>query len=112
MRETSRHGFAGVVLVLATFGCGGSETKDSPASSDCAKLCKDRLAKGDDLSNGPCLSDDLTGGVIAPNTVCDVAHNPRTDVDDDKANQCKAFHDGRASHFIEVNPACDFIRAR
>jgi hypothetical protein len=63
-----------------------------------------------DLSNGPCLSDALPSGVITPGFVCDVAHSPRQAVDDDPKNQCSAYRDGRASHFVEVDPACAPIR--
>jgi len=45
-------------------------------------------------------------------TVCDVAHQPRQDVDNDRKNQCDAYHDGRASHFVEVDPTCAFIEVK
>lgn len=70
----------------------------------CEALCKEKLAAGVDLSNGPCLSNQ-----IADNWVCDVAHKPRQEVDNDPANQCPKF--GKtAMHFVEVDPECNFIK--
>ncbi|MEK7528471.1 MAG: S-layer homology domain-containing protein [Patescibacteria group bacterium] len=53
---------------------------------------------GTNFSAGPCLSNK-----IIPDTVADVAHNPRAEVDDDPVNQCPAFAEGRASHFVELD---------
>ena len=41
----------------------------------------------------------------------DIAHDPRQDVDDDPANQCQRFRDGEASHFVELTPEGELIRA-
>jgi hypothetical protein len=65
--------------------------------------CQKQLETGADLSKGPCLSNE-----IAPDWVCDVAHNPRQAVDDEPANQCPAYWD-TAHHFVEVDPQCNFI---
>ena len=104
-------------IVLGLLVLSGCPTEQDPANTQqakdaCVKECQARLAKKQDLSNGPCLSDDLSGGLIAPHYVCDVAHSPRQDVDNQTANQCKAYHDGRADHFIEVDPSCAFITAK
>jgi hypothetical protein len=53
---------------------------------------------GVDLRNGPCLSNDL-----APDWVLDIAHNPRIAIDDQPENQCSAFAEGRAHHFVELD---------
>ncbi len=71
----------------------------------CMALCQEKLAAGVNLSNGPCLSNS-----IIPNWVCDVAHSPRQDVDNDPANQCPEYG-GRADHFIEVSLECKVLRA-
>ena len=52
------------------------------------------VAAGTDLSNGPCIANDLM-----PDWVADIAHSPRQDVDDQPENQCSAFREGRAHHF-------------
>lgn len=75
------------------------------AKSGCMELCESELAKGRDLSDGPCLSNNIT-----EDWVCDVAYSPRQPVDNIKENQCSAF--GRtAHHFVEVDPECNFIKA-
>jgi hypothetical protein len=101
-----------VGALLFTLGCAAAPTKAGSAEADnaCEAACKAALAAGRDLANGPCLSDDKPAGVIAPDFVCDVAHSPREKIDDDPANQCAAFRAGKASHFVEVDPACKLIR--
>jgi hypothetical protein len=74
------------------------------ASAACAFTCKAELLAGRDLSAGPCLSNE-----IVPGWVCDVAHYPREERDNDPANQCPEFGIS-ASHFIEVDEACNVIR--
>lgn len=69
------------------------------------ELYRAALINGTDLSSGPCLSNK-----VIPDWVADVAHNPRTDIDDDPANQCSAFRDGTAHHFVEIDPAGTIIR--
>jgi len=63
-----------------------------------------------DLSDGPCLSDDNPEWAIE-NWVCDVAHSPREAIDNLPENQCREFREGIASHFVEVDPNCKFIKA-
>jgi hypothetical protein len=98
----------GVVLVS---GCTEQQeppptrTQINEATLACVSLCQQKLNEGRDLSQGPCLS-----GEIIDNWVCDVAHAPRTQVDNDPINQCPAYGD-TASHFVEVDPECNFIRA-
>ncbi len=70
----------------------------------CQELCRERLDSGADLSDGPCLSNN-----VAPDWVCDVAHDPRQEVDDNPENQCSAYGE-TAAHFVEVSPTCKYIR--
>jgi uncharacterized membrane-anchored protein YhcB (DUF1043 family) len=58
-----------------------------------------------DFSHGPCLSNDLQ-----PDWVADIAHNPRNQDDEYPVNQCQAFTDGRAHHFVELDPQGRLIR--
>ena len=76
---------------------------------DCIELCQMATQQGVDLSNGPCLSDNNPHW-DHPGWVCDVAHWPRQAVDNDPSNQCQEFRVGRASHFVEVDPKCNYIR--
>jgi len=99
------------ILILAVLfsGCVEQAKKTAVEESDaaknaCIKKCQDVLAAGQDLSNGPCLSNE-----IIKNWVCDVAHSPRQAVDNNPANQCFAYGN-TASHFVEVDPNCGFIQ--
>ncbi|MFA5051740.1 MAG: hypothetical protein WC544_01610 [Patescibacteria group bacterium] len=61
----------------------------------------------EDLSSGPCLANNLI-----PDWVADIAHNPRTSADDDPTNQCSAYVNGTAHHFVELDPEGNLIRAQ
>jgi hypothetical protein len=63
---------------------------------------------GLELELGPCIAEELPG---LSDWVADVAHDPRTDVDDDPGNQCRRYRDGEASHFVELTPEGKLIRA-
>ena len=73
------------------------------ASRQCVGLCETEKAKGRNLSAGPCLSNQIT-----PDWVCDVAHDPRQDVDNLEQNTCPAFG-VTAQHFVEVDENCRVI---
>ncbi|MEK7631547.1 MAG: hypothetical protein AAB445_01595 [Patescibacteria group bacterium] len=64
------------------------------------------VAQGEDLANGPCLSDNLTSGWVA-----DLVHNPRLDVDNKFENQCPSYVNGTAKHFVELDLQGNFVRA-
>ncbi len=95
----------GLLVVMSSFSC-----RENDVVTDCISLCKYAKETGADLSHGPCLSDD---NPLWKHTdwVCDVAHNPRESVDNLPENQCKTFREGKAHHFVEVTPECEFIRA-
>ncbi|MBU1036518.1 hypothetical protein KKF32_00600 [Patescibacteria group bacterium] len=71
-------------------------------------------AKADDLdmSQGPCLSNELYGNPEYPETmwVLDIAHNPRQEIDNLPENQCSAFREGKAKHFIEMDTDGEIIK--
>jgi len=71
------------------------------------ELWRAALINGDDLSAGPCLSNEAV-----PDWVADIAHNPRQAVDDLPENQCSAFREGMASHFVELDLDGNLIRAQ
>ena len=98
-----------LVLVALCLSCGSSV--DPSAIDQCRHSCLQAKNANVDLSNGPCLSDSLPSGVVTPDVVCDVAHEPRQPVDDQAQNQCKAYLNGSAHHFVEVDPNCTFLRA-
>lgn len=100
-----------LILLWIVFiaGCTMGPIKESVqqgAINNCIKECNSELEEGIDLSNGPCLSNS-----IAPGYVCDVAHDPRQPVDDLSENQCSAYRNGTASHFVEVDENCNLIKA-
>jgi len=101
---------AAVLLIVAlASGCigqpsGGPRTVQETAKASCMELCEQAVSEGADLSSGPCLSENVADG-----WVCDIAHSPRTAVDNDPANQCSAYGKG-APHFVEVDAACNLIR--
>lgn len=71
------------------------------------ELWRVKFIAGEDLSNGPCLSNE-----VVPDWVADIAHDPRQAVDDLPENQCSAYREGKAHHFVELDPAGSLIRAQ
>lgn len=103
----------------ATTGLGAVKSKIGAdkelAKVECIELCRGILigpadigTPGIDLSTGPCLGNPMSG---YPDWVCDVAHQPRQDIDDDPANQCSAFAQGTAKHYVELDGNCGFIKS-
>lgn len=84
---------------------GGSATAD--IEGECVSLCQLELQRGTDLSNGPCIGNPLKAD---SEWVCDVAHDPREEVDNLQENQCSAFREGKATHFVEVDASCRVIK--
>jgi hypothetical protein len=93
-----------VLAAVAVSGCGGTEA--DPETVRLAKQAYERAkARGVDMARGPCL------GIIKPGWVADVAHDPRQDIDDEPENQCAAYREGEADHFVELDPDGNFIRS-
>jgi hypothetical protein len=102
---------ASLLSIFFVSACvGPNQNTESMAINSCVSLCAMAKSSGMDLSNGPCLSDNNPEWAI-DDWVCDVAHWPRQSIDNLPENQCKAFREGRAHHFVEVNENCKFIRA-
>jgi hypothetical protein len=100
------------IWALVIAGCGGdddassSETDQAVATAmDAYDAAKD---KGLDFASGPCIAEQLPG---LDDWVADIAHDPREDVDDQAENQCQRYRDGEASHFVELTPEGELIRA-
>lgn len=70
------------------------------------EIFKDFKTSNMDLSNGPCIAEDLI-----PDWVADLAHNPRQAVDNLFVNQCQSYLAGGAHHFVELDLEGNFIRA-
>ena len=96
-----------VIVGLSALACGDDDDdEDQPATlpgrdeavQACQDACQQARKDGAYLGDGPCLWE----GEV-DNWVCDVAHNPRTEVDDDPANPCPSYQDPY-EHFVEVDP--------
>ncbi len=95
-----------VLLVIFLSGClAVQQSETNQAVALCKKLCERQKTARIDLSQGPCLSNE-----IRPQWVCDIAHSPRQEQDNDPANQCQAFRDGNAKHFVELDEQCEVIK--
>lgn len=103
-----------VLLLVFVISCGKPNEVVSEGVSDkqledkdlAVIKCIDECKKADriNINVGPCLSNN-----IIEDWVCDVAHDPRQDVDNFAENQCNTFGK-QAHHFIEVNTDCKLIR--
>jgi len=78
------------------------------ATAKCVDLCRAAQINGADLHLSPCLGDPIPGSEM---WVCDIANNPRQDIDNEKNNQCAEYRNGNAKHFVELTSDCGFIRA-
>ena len=103
-----------LITTLSLVGCTNSQSTQlignvsstsTPSRMPPEQLCELRCQTTSQvLTNGPCL------GVVAPDWVCDVVHEPREPIDDLVANQCSDYNAGRAHHFVEVGTNCSLIR--
>ncbi len=60
---------------------------------------------GLNMTNGPCLSN-------GKEWVVDVVHNPRQESDNSPSNQCPNYVSGTATHFVELDPDGNLVRAQ
>jgi hypothetical protein len=65
------------------------------------------LSLGTDMTNGPCLSNDLM-----PDWVVDIVHSPREVIDDLPHNQCQRYIDGFSKHIVELDLSGNVVRVR
>lgn len=90
-----------LVLVLTEskkkYKAGVSEETDT-AVTQAKELFKLKKQAGENFVNGPCLTNDLMA-----DWVVDLVNNPRTPADDKIENQCNAYLEKRAHHFIELD---------
>lgn len=85
----------------------GKSSKIDSLVSQALDLYKAKKQLHVDFNNGPCLTNDL-----AEDWVVDLVHSPRQKLDDNPENQCTAFLEGRASHFIELDLNGNTIRVK
>ncbi len=105
-----------IVIVLLAFitvflNSGGpksiSKSEIETAVNQAKYLYGQERGRGRDFSSGPCLSE-----ALLPGWVVDIAHSPRLPIDDLPENQCSAFREGRAQHFVELDLDGNLIRAK
>ena len=96
---------AAAAALVAGCGGGASESEKDAAVAAAQDAYAEAIDQGVDMSHGPCL------GVIMEGWVADVAHEPRTEGDEEPANQCEAYRRGEADHFVELDPDGNLIRA-
>lgn len=83
----------------------GVSTQDDMAIAEAYKVYAQEKRAGINFSKGPCLTNDLM-----PDWVADTVHNPRISIDDQPQNQCQAYLEGRAHHFVELDVTGKLVR--
>lgn len=95
-------------LVLNNFGQKKASRSEIDAAINQARLLyRQERQRGRDLSAGPCISN-----ALMPGWVVDIVHNPRLPIDDLPENQCSAYLEGRAQHFVELDIDGNLIRTK
>jgi hypothetical protein len=85
---------------------GVNSTYDNAVNT--AKMLYDQQKKAKvDFSDGPCLTNALMEDWVA-----DIVHVPRSEVDNDPDNQCIAFLEGGAHHFVELDLNGNVVRVK
>lgn len=99
-----------LLLTACSFSSGPKPTPVNNDETRAVKAAKELYEKEKEnianLEKGPCLAQE-----IIPDWSADIAHQPRQAVDDDPANQCQAFREGKTHHFLELDPDGNFLRA-
>ena len=83
------------------------QTKENTVVNQAKFLYQQRKQEGENFSSGPCLSN-----ALLPGWVLDIVHNPREKIDDLPQNQCPAYLEGGAEHFVELDPEGNLIRVK
>jgi hypothetical protein len=83
----------------------GVDIEDDRAVDQARKVYRQKKDQKIDFTDGPCLTNDLL-----PDWVVDIVHNPREAIDNLPENQCAAFMEGRAKHFVEMDAEGNVVR--
>lgn len=96
-----------LTLAINTQESKPSKIEQETAINQAKLLYNSTKKRGQDLSDGPCLSN-----ALMPGWVVDIAHSPRQVIDDLSQNQCAAYIEGSAQHFVELDLDGNLIRIR
>lgn len=83
----------------------GLDIEADSAVNQARKVFLQKKELGIDFTGGPCLTNDLL-----PDWVVDIVHSPRQNIDNLAENQCAAFTEGRAKHFVELDADGNVVR--
>ncbi len=86
---------------------GISKSEIDTAVNQAKFLYRQRKTMNENFSTGPCLSN-----ALMPGWVVDIVHSPRLSIDDLPENQCPAYIEGKARHFVELDTDGNLTRAR
>ena len=103
-----------VIIVWSTIVFAVNNLDDKPSKGEvdivvnqAGLLFRQKLQTGEDLSDGPCLSN-----ALMPDWVVDIVHDPRIPSDDLPQNQCPGFLEGRVKHFVELDLEGRLVRVK
>lgn len=96
-----------IAYVVLSLDTGPSPSEVDTAVNQAKYIFRQMKAQGWDFSQGSCLSN-----ALMPDWVLDIAHSPRIALDDLAENQCSAYREGNAKHFVELDTDGNLIRAR
>ncbi|MBI2314594.1 hypothetical protein HYU93_00835 [Candidatus Daviesbacteria bacterium] len=97
-----------VTVLLSSLGQISTPKSEVDSAVNQAQLLyRQKRERGENFSNGPCLSDALMRGWVA-----DVVNNPRLPIDDLPENQCPSYREGRSRHFVELDMEGNLVRAK
>lgn len=85
----------------------GISVESDRAVNQAQLLYRETKKLGVDLSKGPCLSN-----ALMPGWVVDIVHSPRQPIDDLAENQCQAYINDPAKHFVELDLNGNVVRVR
>lgn len=95
------------LVVNNAFVKGPSKSEIEVAINQAQHFYRQKKMRGEDLSTGPCLTENLM-----PGWVVDIVHNPRLPIDDLPENQCQSFREVKAKHFVELDINGNLVRAQ
>lgn len=103
--------FIAVMLILGVKPVQNGQPKlsdfEQALMENAKEIYQEKKAQGIDMTSGPCLSED-----IEIDWVLDIAHVPREPIDSLSENQCQNYRNGKAKHFIELDPKGKLIRIK